>query len=171
MKICGIDPGNSGGLCILAPSEPPDAFPMPLNGTDVDYVKIRSQIASMGLVVIETFPPFQKASKRANWSLGRHIGILQGICIGLGIGLILVKPQDWYKVILRTTKKSAGIDKPSLPYIQNRFPGLNLLPTDRCKKPSDGMSDAVCIALYGQFIALQGNIGDQALATVSSSSV
>jgi len=34
-------------------------------------------------------------------------------------------------------------------YVQNRLPQVNLLLTERCRKPDHNRADAVCLALYG----------------------
>ena len=153
--ICGIDPGFSGGIAFIDSESGVQVYPMPVvvNGKhkflDAEFVVSLFQ-SPPTLVVIEEPIAMPKLSCKATASTFRMVGRLEGICDGMGLPRMLVRPQDWYREILVGHPKKDKNDKPSLEYVMNRFRGLSLLPTDKSKKPSDGMSDAVCIALYGQ---------------------
>lgn len=77
-------------------------------------------------------------------------GMTQGICTGLNLGYILVRPNAWTKTILKGYPKKHKKDKPSVRYVRRRFPKLNLTATERSTKIHDGITDAICIALYGE---------------------
>jgi hypothetical protein len=41
------------------------------------------------------------------------------------------------------------------------FPGVNLLPTERCRKESDGMAEATLLAEYARRKFGEGNVEDE----------
>lgn len=76
-------------------------------------------------------------------------GELKGVCTALEIPFITPAPVSWKKNILEGLSW-AGNKAASILYVQNRWPRVNLLPTPRSRKPSDGLSDALCLAEHGR---------------------
>ena len=76
---------------------------------------------------------------------GKSAGYIEGVLNAFKIKYDLIPPQRWKKVFELHSDKQESIDK----CIQ-LFPKANLLPTPRCKKPSDGMAEALLIAEYGK---------------------
>ena len=156
--IIGIDPGKSGALCAMTPDAQID-FVKPLlivkNGLDVvcmgDLLRVESD---SDIVVIEA--PFWMP-RRAAATQFKMWGQLIGICGATKMPFVNVRPQDWKQVIFRgldwkNKKTKAGNpikNDIALQYVRQRFPHVNLRPTEQCKKDSIDMAEAVCIALYG----------------------
>jgi hypothetical protein len=99
------------------------------------------------LVVVERVGAMPKQGLVSTFSFGRGFGEILGAIEALGLPLEMPIPQGWKKVVLAGTDmgKAAAVG-----YVARRFPGADLRPTPRSKKPSDGIFDAVCLAEYGR---------------------
>ena len=149
--VIGIDPGFRGGLCCLR-NGTPQVRPMPIIGTkkrQLDEAGVELILRDWGsgaFVVIEKVGAMPKQGVVSMFNFGCGYGIIRGICRGLNLGYILVRPQRWKKEVL------VGLDRKdkasSILYVQRKYPGLDIRRTSR-SKPSDGIADAVCLAEYG----------------------
>lgn len=159
MKVIGIDVGFSGGLASLEflstyVRESFKVIPMPVIKGKKNYIDIKS-IAEFikefdpDKIIIEHAQPMPKQGVTSVFRYGEGFGMLQAICATLGYPYELVRPQRWKKDVLfgYDKKEKAG----AILYVQRKFPFLDLLATPRCKKPHDGMADAICLAEYGTF--------------------
>jgi hypothetical protein len=144
----GIDPGQRGGLALIT-NENIHVIPMPIAGNELDVKTIILFLTEeeFPIVCIEAVHSLPGNSGRSMFKFGFDTGMLHGIVRAMGLQLITVAPQTWKKLILQGTDKSkeAAID-----YCMRKYPGVNLMPTERSKKPSDGMAEALCIAEYAQ---------------------
>lgn len=75
--------------------------------------------------------------------------MIQGVCAALGLPFVLVRPMEWKKVVL-IGMNWKGSKEASVQYVQQRYLDISLLPTPRCRIPSDGLADAICLAEYGR---------------------
>ena len=148
----GCDPGGEGGFALLN-GRHADAIVMPMAGSDVDggaVTRWLEQAKSMRdqetIMWIEKVSAMPGQGVTSMFNFGKRYGTVIGICAGLRIPVQLVTPQAWKKVVLAGTDKSKDA---AIEYVQMAYPGLSLLPTPRCRKPHDGMADAVCLAVYG----------------------
>jgi hypothetical protein len=81
-------------------------------------------------------------------SYGRFIGLLQG----LGVPFTPVRAREWKRMMLGgRTGRSDKTD--SIRRAQELFPGISLLATPRCRKPHDGMAEALLILECGRRIS------------------
>jgi crossover junction endodeoxyribonuclease RuvC len=158
MKILGIDPGLSGGIAVLSP-DGPWYEPMPtvaakkgellnlsalvrlLSGRDIDIAYLEMVSARPGQGVSSTF------------KFGRSYGAIEGILTGLKIPYQLVTPQAWTKVI-HVGIEAADPKAKSQIAASRLFPSLDLRASVRCKKPHEGVVDALLIAEYGRRLNL-----------------
>ena len=157
----GIDPGLSGGIAMLGGNETV-VRPMPVmnhpkgRGRCVDANALRGVITQAvarhpqsPLVVIERQQPMPKQGVTSTFSIGESFGLLIGICVGLELPFEIVPARVWQKVVFNgiasKNTKAASIRK-----CGELYPTVCLLPTPRCKKPSDGMADALMIATFAQ---------------------
>ena len=76
---------------------------------------------------------------------GKSAGYIEGVLSALRIEYELITPQKWKKMFDLHSDKTESIK-----VCMDIFPEVNLLPTPRCKKPSDGMAEALLIAEYGR---------------------
>lgn len=79
------------------------------------------------------------------FSFGENFGFIQGLLTAYSIPFELVRPQKWKKEFSITADKNSSID------VCNRlFPDVSLLATPKCKKPSDGIAEALLMAEYAK---------------------
>lgn len=76
---------------------------------------------------------------------GENFGFIQGVLMAYGIPYELVRPQKWKKEFSITGDKNT-----SIAVAQRLFPNVNLLPTERCRKPHDGMAESLLMAEYAR---------------------
>ena len=79
------------------------------------------------------------------FNFGHNLGFIEGLLQAFGISYQLVPPQTWKKEFSVTSDKNTSIQ-----VCQKLFPDVNLLPTQRSRKPSDGMAEALLMAEYAK---------------------
>ena len=151
--VIGIDPGLKGGICIAWPVGKWNVFPMPVMGSGLDLNQIKSIITPKGvksakLVVIEKVHNMPREGGSSSFKFGDGFGSLRGLCVGIGLPFILVTPQAWKRDVLLGYDWK-GNKETSIVYVKQKYPYLDLRPTERCRKDSHGLADAVCLAEYG----------------------
>lgn len=154
-----IDIGKSGYFCFMRGAEI-ITKQMPLIGKEVDYLGIRNLLSKYQQeechVTFERLTSLHLASKKANWSLSNQAGTIRGIIIGLGLPFSEIAPKLWQKSMLEgipEIKDSAGKkDTKAMAHlaVTRLYPQLNLLRTEKCTRPDDGMIDSVLIATFSQ---------------------
>jgi crossover junction endodeoxyribonuclease RuvC len=101
-------------------------------------------------VYMEKSQPMPKQGVSSVYNYGHHNGFLEGVLKGLCTPYTLIKPQAWQKVLHAGADSKLELKARSIQVCQRLFPSVSLLPTPRCKKPSDGMAEALLIAEYGR---------------------
>lgn len=145
-SILGIDPGKGGGWAFKdLESGTITVGKMPLVGGEIDVSSLAVLCEPRTIVIIEKVHSMPKQGVSSTFTFGVGYGKLLGMCQTLRVGFDLVSPQTWKKLILRDTKrdKDAAID-----FVNRLFPGISLIP-EGCKKPHDGIADAVCLMQWG----------------------
>ena len=152
MRVIGIDIGFKGAIALIDNGHI-NIIPMPVNKGNKTYLnlpQITDYIFGVNpdLIVIEKVSAMPKQGVVSVFRFGEQFGMIQGICCTLySPGCLLVRPQEWKKKILEGYPK--GDKSASIKYVQEKYPYVSLLPTERSRKPSDGMADAICIAEWG----------------------
>lgn len=149
--VIGIDPGQKGGIAIiplLGPRSHTEGHVMPLTADkEIDWEKVADLLRPWsGIVYIEKVHSMPKQGVASTFKFGTNYGGLFGVCGAFKLPVRLVTPQKWKKRILATYEerdKAAAIDRAS-----RTFTTVNLVPPG-CRKESDGIADALCIALFG----------------------
>jgi crossover junction endodeoxyribonuclease RuvC len=80
------------------------------------------------------------------FSFGKSAGYIEGVLAALGIPYQLVPPNVWKKEFSLIGKDKAA----SIQTCKRLFPGINLLPTEKCWKDSDGMAESTLLAEYAR---------------------
>lgn len=146
MNILTIDPGQKGALAFQ--SGVVTAIPMPLGGKEIDYPTVASLIQQWepDLAVIEKVGSMPGQGVASTFTFGMGYGALFGILAALKIPTERVAPQTWKSSVLKGTLKDkrAAID-----YCRRVYPSVSLV-LPRCRKPHDGIADALCILSYAQ---------------------
>jgi len=155
----GVDNGLKGAIAILDDSNLPlvEAMPVIMGVRKVyDETRIADILQYHGdgaLVVIELAQAMRRGEHPqgtvSSFKIGVNYALVRGICVGLRLPYVTVAPRKWQKVMHAGV--SAGDTKTaSIIAAKRRFPGVSLLPTNKCRKDSDGMADALLIARWAQ---------------------
>ena len=150
MRVCGIDPGATGAICVLDSHDPAHVALLDLkkhSNTDI-YNWLHSQLRFRGSEIwVEDIHSMHGMSARSNFSFGKNLGIVTTIA-ELMIGHLpkTVTPKIWQKYI-GVTAKGKAIKKQVAKIAQHIFPQAEL----HGKRGGllDGRSDALMIAYYG----------------------
>lgn len=127
----------------------PDVHVMPLAGKEIDAGKLAFWLNELDVshAFVEKVHSMPKQGVSSSFKFGQNYGTILGV-LGAGrISTTLVTPQRWKKVVLTDVgdkDKAAAIA-----FCRRMYPTCQLLASDRCRKPHDGMADALCIATYG----------------------
>ena len=165
--IAGIDIGLTGGFFIVdAKGNYVYSCEMPIvkikkgsgykREVDVDAIKelFTHRLYACGIVYMEKSRPFMKFSKgvrmsnpQANFSLGRVLGILEGMLQYSDIPYELIDAKVWQKTFGIASSK--GDTKKQAYVIASRMFSGDIFKTER-GRIMDGVSDAALIAEYGR---------------------
>ena len=152
--IIGIDPGQKGGIAFIINNEVTGSS-MPLVGKELDiqtivnmieYNRHREEYNTDNLAIVEKVHSMPKQGVASSFKFGKNYGTLLGILGTLAIPVQLVTPQAWKKLILAGTKKDKNA---AIEYVSMKYPDFKLI-RPGCRKPHDGICDAICIAEYGR---------------------
>ena len=144
MIYIGIDPGRKGGYAWIwdgtVTVHPWD------DETFVQDMHMLSLCNDKHIVAVEKVGAMPGQGVTGMFSFGQSYGFILGVLAAFGIGYQLVPPTVWKREfgLLHTGKQG------SVEVCKRLFPGVSLLPTERCRKESDGMSDALCLAEYAR---------------------
>jgi crossover junction endodeoxyribonuclease RuvC len=154
MIIVGIDPGQSGAIAwakgkkvkvTLMPTLNITKTKKELDGQTICKLLKKHKVDHVFIEKVHSMP---SQGVTSTFTFAEGYGILIGICMALELPFTLVTPQTWKKAMCTGMPK--GSKDVSIIIAKRLWPKINLLPTPRCKKESDGMADALCIAEYGK---------------------
>lgn len=141
MIYIGIDPGKAGALAII-------------NGDDVEIIPFDE---ANYIKALEKYALYRKACALEHvsampgqgvtsmFSFGQNFGWIQGALQALSVPYELVRPQKWKREFSITGDKNS-----SIAVCKRLFPDVSLLPTERSRKDSDGMAEALLMAEYAR---------------------
>ena len=146
--ILGIDPGrSSGGVCFLEKDGTVTALEVmpPLLYSLVEMIHEYNP----RMVFLEKAQSFPGQGISSAFNYGDHFGQLQGVLIALQKPYTLVGPARWTKELhIGCTGEDAKAK--SLQAVTRIFPTVDLIATERSRKPHEGLIDALLIAEYGR---------------------
>ena len=148
MKVCGIDPGVNGAMCVLDSQIPAYVALLDLKTHTIYQATKWLHNEQVDAVWLEDIHAFPGMAARSNFGFGRSYGIALTISEIATKGLLpkLVTPKVWQKYI-GITAKGIMIKK------QVSQVGSRLYPAAAIRGPKggflDGRSDALMIAHYG----------------------
>jgi hypothetical protein len=86
---------------------------------------------------------------KGNFSNGYSYGVIKTVVRLLKVSHLEINPKTWQKKLFKDIKgANMSTKEASFEYCRRMYPNVKLLASDRCKKPHDGMADALCIASY-----------------------
>lgn len=153
MIYLGFDPGLSGGVAAIdSTTKQVTAAPMPVTGGEVDARRVGEWVYRLALkagegqiiAVVEKVHSMPKQGIASTFKFGKGYGVLLGVLGAYCIRTELVPPEAWKRVVLAgaASGKEAAIEWCC------RNTGIALIQPG-CRKPHDGIADAICIAEYG----------------------
>lgn len=156
MIYIGVDPGKKGGYASIS-TDGVEVYPW--NDTEFsDWIaSIRAKANPNGdfvIAAVEKVGAMPGQGTVSMFSFGQSFGFILGVLTAFGIGYQLIPPRKWKAEFgLLNTQKQASVD-----VAKRLFPGVSLLPSDRCRKDSDGMADALCLCEYARRHFGEGNV-------------
>ena len=138
----GIDPGKSGALAVLLPDGTIQTVPFSA-ASYREVLRILNDQDTMCCLEKVGAMPGQGVVSMFNF--GHNLGFIEGLLQANGIPYQMVPPQTWKKEFSLTSDKAKSIE-----VCQKLFPNANLMATDRSRKPSDGIAEAVLMAEYAR---------------------
>lgn len=141
----GIDPGKSGGIAFIdteisvsetVPYSDKALIALCKNASDhnFDAVCCLEKVGAMpGQGVVSMF------------SFGQSVGYIKGVLESFKIPYQEIAPQKWKREFGLTSDKAQSAE-----ICRKLFPDVSLLATPRCKKPHDGMAEALLMAEYAR---------------------
>ena len=142
MFFIGVDVGKRGAIGVI-PKDDPTAYQV-FPYSDEKLKEVCETYSGNCKAIVEQVHSFPRDSNQGAFNFGCSFGFVQGMLTAFGIPYQLVPPQKWQK------EYSLGSKTDSIETAKRLFPGINLLPTERSRKESDGMSDAILICEYGR---------------------
>lgn len=140
----GVDPGKSGAMAIIHASGEVEVIPFDAVNYSLALARVRSGAYPVTCCV-EKVSAMPGQGVVSMFNFGHNLGVIEGLLRGYGIPYQLVPPQTWKKEFSLSSDKNKSIE-----VCQKLFPKVSLLATERSRKPSDGIAEAVLIAEYAR---------------------
>ena len=143
MIYIGVDPGKSGGFAVID-NGMIGVFPWD------DHSFIDNMAAAMNrgkcVACVERVGAMPGQGVTSMFNFGKSAGYIEGVLAALGISYQLVMPKRWKAEFTLNGKDKAA----SIEVCKRLFPDVDLRPTARCRKDSDGMAEALLLACFAK---------------------
>lgn len=142
MTYIGIDPGKKGGFALIRE----DGSLIVRPWSEQDFISdMRYAAAGSCVACLEHVGAMPGQGVTSMFTFGQSFGFIQGVLAACQISFELVRPQKWKKEFSVTGDKNS-----SIAVCKRLFPSAPLLPTERCRRESDGMAEALLMAEYAR---------------------
>ena len=149
--ILGIDAGLTGGLALVS-KDGVLIEPMPTIDGVLHLVELRRWLTAHRTQIeeawLEKVAPMPKNGSISCFKLGDTFGALKAMLTALDIPFQMVTPQKWQKA-MHAGVEGVNTKARSCIAAARLFPAVDFRPTQRCRKPHEGMVEAALIGLYG----------------------
>lgn len=149
MIYIGIDPGAKGGIALVGSDGGVIAYPWD-DDKFISYMRTatitRDRDGEKLIAAVEKVGAVHGNGIVSSFSFGRSFGYILGALSAFAIPYQLVPPNVWKREFSLIGKDKAA----SIEVCKRLYPNVNLLPTERCRKESDGMAEAVMIATFAK---------------------
>ena len=155
MNFIGIDPGLQGGIATIHKSGEITTLAMPTLKIGKKRILDNALLAgtfslpNIFYAILEQQQPMPKQGVTSMFSIGYGFGALKQCLVDFNIPHEVVRAQTWQKEFDISGRKG-NTKAQALQICQNLFPNLNLLATERSKKPHEGIVDAMLIAEFAR---------------------
>lgn len=147
MKVSiGIDPGKTGAIAVIEGDSVICLEQFNVN----KYVDVLSHVGMTSSskdikVCVEKVGAMPGQGVVSMFNFGHNLGVIEGILSALHIPYQMVPPQTWKKEFSLTGDKAKSVE-----VCEKLFPGVDLRATERSRKPSDGLAEALLMAEYAR---------------------
>ncbi len=138
----GIDPGKSGGIAVIYPDG--KARTVPYSDYDLECLCGLAK-SYQAVCCLEKVGAMPGQGVTSMFNFGVSYGYIKGVLEAYRIPYQEIPPQRWKKEFGLNSDKAASVE-----VCRKLFPDVNLLATERCKKPHDGMAEALLMAEYAR---------------------
>ena len=149
MIYIGVDPGKSGGYAVIGSDGSAKAYPWD-DERFVSHMKgatiMRDMEGHKLVACVEKVGAMPGQGVTSMFNFGKSAGYIEGVLAALGVSYQLVMPKRWKAEFTLNGKDKAA----SVEVCRRLFPEVNLRPTPRCRKDSDGMAEALLMAEYAR---------------------
>ena len=143
----GIDPGKNGGYALICDNEP-DVHPWDDDAFVTWMVGVRAVAKANNqrvVAAVEKVGAMPGQGVSSTFSFGQSYGFILGVLSALEIPYQTVPPRKWKAEFGLNSDKSKSIE-----VCKRLFPDVDLLPTRRCRKDSDGMAESLLLAEFAR---------------------
>lgn len=141
----GIDPGKNGGIAVITEDIDSECVAVYPYSNEKLMEILDSASKSYGKIMVEKVGAMPKQGVVSTFNFGMAYGYILGAIEAHKISYQLVTPQAWKREFGCTADKKKSID-----VCKRLFPRVNLLPTERSRKESDGLAEALLICEYAR---------------------
>lgn len=143
----GIDPGKSGGIAMIDTQE---NYQVAQEFSEDGLISVCEEIRIKGrtmkvMCCLEKVGAMPKQGVVSMFNFGQSFGYIKGVLESFRIPYQEITPQKWKKEFGLNSKKAASVE-----VCRKLFPDVSLLATPKCKKPHDGMAEALLMAEYAR---------------------
>ena len=145
MIYIGIDPGKSGGIAYI---DTDSGIQWAVAYSDTALINLCKSIYEAdkdAMCCLEKVGAMPGQGVVSMFSFGQSVGYIKGVLETSRIPYQEITPQKWKKEFSLNSDKTASAD-----VCRRLFPDVDLLATPRCKKPHDGMAEALLMAEYAR---------------------
>jgi len=148
MRVCGIDPGDKGAMCVLDSNDPAYLALLDLDKATMYEAAKWMHRQKIDVTYLENVHSLFGMSAKSNFTFGKNLGIVTAIVeiISQGKPPIMVTPKVWQKFV-GVTVKGEFIKKQVAEIATKLYPSANVYGPKGGLK--DGRSDSICIANFG----------------------
>lgn len=141
----GIDPGKSGGIAYIDTTNNISATEPYSDKALIDLCGYASRYNLEVMCCLEKVGARPGQGVVSMFNFGQSVGYIKGVLEAFKIPYQEITPQKWKKEFGLNSEKEASVE-----VCRKLFPEVSLLATPRCKKPHDGMSEALLMAEYAR---------------------
>lgn len=141
----GIDPGKSGGIACID-TESGICYTVPYSDKElIDLCSLETRKGQSVVCCLEKVGAMPGQGVVSMFNFGQSVGYIKGVLESFRIPYQEITPQKWKREFGLTSDKAKSAE-----VCRKLFPDVSLLATPRCKKPHDGMAEALLMAEYAR---------------------
>lgn len=141
----GIDPGKNGGIAVILNEVGKAVITLPYSDEQLRHIVSHYSRSNRVTCCLEKVGAMPGQGVVSMFNFGKSYGYIKGVLESFSIPYQEIPPQKWKKEFGLNSDKAASVE-----VCKRLFPFVDLLATPRCKKPHDGMAEALLLAEYAR---------------------